>query len=419
MTKINLINLDKDVLLGLIENKKFKSNLISVYFERNIEREEVTKVSLLSNLLSVGTEKYPSMKEISIKLDDLYGMSMNVGVSKHGEKSLMYFKFLTISDQYVDSNIFEDSIDFIYELIARPLVDDKGLNSKMLKLEKDNLKMEIESLINDKRSYANLQCVINMCEGEKYAVNHLGYVEDLEKISAKDMYDFYRDFIKTSKIFIFIEGDFDKPKVEEICRNKFVFPRGQTVDIKRESYNKTIDSVKYIEEDMGNVQGKLVIGYRTNVDYFDYNNYYSLLVANSILGGGPHSKLFNNVREKESMCYYASTSLEKCKGLLFINSGIEIDSYDKALELIRKEVEDMKLGNISQKEIENAKNSIVNALKSSYDSISGETEFVFNQYISQTNLTLEQILGFIESVDKNSIVNSVKNLVEDTVYFLK
>ncbi|WAW15594.1 EF-P 5-aminopentanol modification-associated protein YfmF [Peptostreptococcus equinus] len=419
MTKINLINLDKGVMLGLIKNKKFKSNLISIYFERNIKKEEATKISLLSNLLSIGSEKYPSMKDISIKLDDLYGMTMNVGVSKHGEKSLMYFKFLSIADKYVDSNVFEDSIDFIYDLIGNPLIVDNGLNPKKLDLEKENLKVEIESLINDKRSYANIQCVNNMCENENYSVNHLGYIEDLEYISSEEMYEFYLEFIKTSKIFIFIEGDFDSNRVEQICKDRFVFQRGNIVEIKREEYKKEIEKIKYIKEDMGNIQGKLVIGYRNNVAYEDYCRYYSLLVANSILGGGPHSKLFNNVREKESMCYYASTSLEKCKGILLINSGIEIDSYDRALELIRKEVDDLKTGNISEIEIDNAKSSIINALKSSYDSVSGESEFVFNQYISGTNLSLDEILGFIESVDKESIVDSVKKLEEDTVYFLK
>lgn len=419
MSNISIFDLDKGVSLGLIKNEKFKSNLISIYFARNLKREEATKVSLLSNMLSVGTMKYPTMRDISRRLDELYGMSMNVGVSKHGEKALTYFKFLSVSDKYLDEPIFEEVVDFINEIVSNPLVIDKKLNPDMFDIEKEILKDEINSKINDKRSYASLRCIEAMCYDEPYSIDQVGYVEDLKSITAENMYEMYKEFIATSRIFITVEGDFDEKEAHKICHDKFKFDRGNIENIERERFDIVPHDPTYLTEIIGANQGKLVIGYRTGVDYKDYENYYSLMVGNSLFGGGPHSKLFNNVREKESICYYASSVLEKCKGLMIVSSGIEVNNYERALELITKELQDVINGNFSEEDVDNSKKSILNALKASYDSVSGESDFTYNQFISGTNLEIEEVINYVSNVDKESIVRSMANIFEDTVYYLR
>lgn len=419
MSDINVFDLDRGVTLALIKNPKFKSNLISIYFARNLKKEEVTKISLLCNMMSIGSKKYPTMKEISRKMDELYGLSMNMGVSKHGEKSLTFFKFLSVSDDYLDEPIFEDVIDFINEIVNRPFIVDGEFNPSMIEIEKNALKDEIEARINDKKSYALLRCIEEMCEGEPYSIDQTGYVDDLKSITAKDIADTYYDFISTSNIYISIEGDFNEDRVLEICKNKFKFNRGNIESIKREDIFKIPENITYTTEIMGMQQGKLVMGYRTMVDYKDYKKYYSLMVGNSIFGGGPHSKLFNNVREKESMCYYAHSTLEKSKGLMLVSSGIELDLYEKALKLVTKELDDVKNGNFSDKDIENAKKSILNTFRASHDSISGESDFTYNQFISDTNLKFEEVTDYISGVSREDIIEAMKNIVEDTVYYIK
>lgn len=419
MSDINVFDLDKGVTLALIKNTKFKSNLISIYFARNLKREEVTKISLLCNLMSIGTEKYPTMKEISRKMDELYGLSMNMGVSKHGEKSLTYFKFLSVSDEYLDEPIFEDVIDFINEIVNKPLIIDGEFNPSMIEIEKNALKDEIKSRINDKKSYALIRCLEEMCADEPYSIDQTGYVDDLKSISAKDIADTYYDFISTSNIYISIEGDFDEENVLDICRKKFRFNRGNIEQIKREDISKVPESTTYTTEIIGTKQGKLVIGYRTKVDYKDSKRYYALMIGNSIFGGGPHSKLFNNVREKESMCYYAHSTLEKSKGLMLVSAGIEVDMYEKAIKLITNELNDVKAGKFTDMDIEKAKKSILNAFKASYDSVSGESDFTYNQFISDTHLKFEEVTAYISEVSREDIIEAMENIIEDTVFYIK
>lgn len=416
---ISTYKLEEDVSLALIKNKKFKSILISVYFIKNLEREDVTQISLLSNIMSAGCMKYKSMKEISKKLDELYGMSMTSGVYKIGEKSLSYFKFLTISDRYIEKSILENVVEFVDDIVFNPLVIDNKINPDMLEIEKINLEDEIKSKINDKKTYAVIKCIENMCKNEPYSIERSGYIEDIDKITAEELYDIYKNLISKSKILITVEGDIDTENTKKIIDKKFTFVRDDIQHIKREKFDIEPKEVKYIIEDLGTNQGKLVMGYRTRVDYNDFETYYNLMVGNSIFGGGPHSKLFNNVREKESICYYASSSLEKTKGLMIVNSGIDADNYEKALELIKKELHDVLNGNFTDLELENAKKSIINSLKASYDSVSGESEFYCNQFISKTNLSIEEVISYIENTTKEKIIDSMKKIKLDTVYFLK
>lgn len=216
-----------------------------------------------------------------------------------------------------------------------------------------------------------------------------------------------------------VEGDFDEDKVRDLCIDKFQFERRNVQSLPREDFSKIPGPTRYFEEDMATSQGKLVIGLRTGVDYTNYDRYYSLMVANSIFGGGPHSKLFNNVREKESICYYASSTLEKTKGLMLISSGIDAENYDRALELIRKELDDTSKGMISQLELDNAKKSIINSLKTIGDSIVSDMDFFYNQYISGSQLSVEDVIGYVEKVDIDMIIESMKDIKEDTVFFLK
>ncbi|MDY4560840.1 MAG: pitrilysin family protein [Peptostreptococcus porci] len=419
MGKLSTYELGEGISLALIKNNKFKSNIISIYFIKNLNRDDVTQVSLLSNIMSSGCMKYKSMKEISTRMDELYGMSMTSGVYKIGEKSLSYFKFLSISDRYLEKPILNDVVEFINDIVFNPLIIDGGINPDMLEIEKTNLVDEIQSKINDKKTYALIKCIENMCEGEPYSIERSGYIDDLDSITSKDLYDTYKSLISTSKVLITVEGDIDIDNTKAIVENTFNFQRSNVVDINREKFDILPKKVRYISEDLGTNQGKLVIGYRTRVDYKDFKEYYSLVVGNSIFGGGPHSKLFNNVREKESICYYVSSSIEKSKGLMIVNSGIDVDNYEKALELIDREFESVCMGEFTDMEIDNSKKSIINSLKSSCDSISGESEFFCNQFISQTNLDLDEIIYFVENTSREDIVAAMNKIRKATVYFLK
>lgn len=412
------INLGKGINLTLIPEEKFKSNLVSIYIQRILDRDEVTMNALLPSIIKSGSEKYPSAREMSYHQDDLYGVSIGADSSKRGESQVITFKIISTDEEYLDEKIFKKVVKYLDEVVNHPLVIDGGFKEEYVAIEKENLKNRIESIINDKGRYAVERAREEMFKNEKYGISDLGYLADIDKIAAKGLYEHYVNIMKTSPIDIVVEGNFDEDEIVEIISNGFDFHRENIIEIPRADFIKKVDEIKVIKEEMDITQGKLVMGYRCNVDYKDEFKYYSLFVGSNVLGGGPHSKLFVNVREKESLCYYIYSSLEKYKTSMFISSGIESENYDKTVELIGEQLKSLKEGKISDEELLNSKSAIISSLKTIKDSLGGSSDFYFSQSMGGTNTTVEKIIEMIEKVTVSDIVEAFKNIELDTIYFL-
>ena len=412
------INLGKGINLTLIPEEKFKSNLVSIYIQRILDRDEVTMNALLPSIIKSGSEKYPSAREMSYHQDDLYGVSIGADSSKRGESQVITFKIISTDEEYLDEQIFKKVVKYLDEVVNHPLVIDGGFKEEYVAIEKENLKNRIESIINDKGRYAVERAREEMFKNEKYGISDLGYLADIDKITAKGLYEHYVNIMKTSPIDIVVEGNFDEDEIVEIISNGFDFHRENIIEIPRADFIKKVDEIKVIKEEMDITQGKLVMGYRCNVDYKDEFKYYSLFVGSNVLGGGPHSKLFVNVREKESLCYYIYSSLEKYKTSMFISSGIESENYDKTVELIGEQLKSLKEGKVSDEELLNSKSAIISSLKTIKDSLGGSSDFYFSQSMGGTNTTVEKIIEMIEKVTVSDIVEAFKNIELDTIYFL-
>ena len=418
MKNLKTLEIGKNVKLTLIPESKFKTNLISVYIQRKLDRNEVTKNALLPGILKSGCNKYKTLGQLTDREEELYGSYLHAGASKRGESQVLGFSILSVNEKYLDEKILGQCIEFLNEIINNPLVIDGGFNEEYLNIEKEILKDSIMSIINDKGNYAMKRTNEIMFEGEPYSINGKGYIEDLDNIDRVSLYEHYKEVLKTSPIEIMIEGEFEETEVVELIKEKFQFDRGNIIDIPKEEYYKEVDKVKEVKETMDIAQGKLVMGYRGNVDYLDEEKYYSLLLGSRILGGGADSKLFINVREKESLCYTIYSTIQKSKSTMMVCSGIEAQNYEKTVNLVKEQVQKLKDGDITESEISNAKIAFINSLNSLNDEIGRISDFYFSQSISKNKSDLDQIKNMINKSTKEDIVEAVKNIELDTIYFL-
>ena len=418
MKNLKTLEIGKNVKLTLIPESKFKTNLISVYIQRKLDRNEVTKNALLPGILKSGCNKYKTLGQLTDREEELYGSYLHAGASKRGESQVLGFSILSVNEKYLDEKILGQCIEFLNEIINNPLVIDGGFNEEYLNIEKEILKDSIMSIINDKGNYAMKRTNEIMFEGEPYSINGKGYIEDLDTIDRVSLYEHYKEVLKTSPIEIMIEGEFEESEVVELIKEKFQFDRGNIIDIPKEEYYKEVVKVKEVKENMDIAQGKLVMGYRCNVDYLDEEKYYSLLLGSRILGGGADSKLFINVREKESLCYTIYSTIQKSKSTMMVCSGIEAQNYEKTVNLVKEQVQKLKDGDITESEISNAKIAFINSLNSLNDEIGRISDFYFSQSISKNKSDLDQIKNMINKSTKEDIVEAVKNIELDTIYFL-
>ena len=422
-----IIEIKKGIKLHLIKNDKFKTNLISVFITRPLNREEVTKNALIPAVLRRGTENLKTQEDINKQLENMYGSNFNCGIEKTGDNHVIKFYLESLNDNFISDteSLVQNSINTLFDIVFNPLLIENKFNTEYIDGEKNNLKQIINAKIDNKNLYSLIRCTEEMYKDKPYSLYKYGYSEDLEKIDAQNLYEYYTKVINESKIDIFISGDLDSNQTENIVRENMNIKKlndreGKFIVNIQDSENINNDKVNEVEEKMDVTQGKLVIGLNiNNVSKDDKNTMFNAILYNTILGDSANSKLFQNVREKAHLAYTTRSTYIRPKNIIFVRAGIEIDNYQKALDIIKEQLEDIKNGNFTDDEINNAKNYLYSSINSIEEEQDTEITYYFGQELSQAFYSPEEYKKNIELVNKEQIINIANNISINTIYFLK
>ena len=417
---ITTTELMEGVKLHKINTKKYKTNLLAIYLTSKLDRKHVTENALMLAILRRGTNKLKTQEDINIKLEELYGADFNCGIDKLCNDSVFKFYMESLNDEflYEKENVLEQSTQMLFDIVFSPITENGMFNEEYFNSEKENLRQIIRSRKDNKGAYAYSRCIEEMYKDEPYGLFTYGYEEDLDKIRNKELYNAYLEMLKNSKIDIFVSGNFSEGKnnVDEIIKKqineKNVQPRN--IDVYVENEVKEPVAEKVVRETMDVSQGKLVIG----LDVTKLEPKAVASVYNAILGGGANSKLFQNVREKASLAYSAGSLYIKNKNSIVIRSGIEKKNYEKALEIIEKQIDDMKQGNFDETDMKNAKQLIVASFRSMEDEQDSTISYYFGKEMEQENADIATYISQIENVTKEQIVKVAQNVTINTIYFL-
>lgn len=418
----------KEVKQGInlhnINTNKFKTNLYAVFLATPLSRENVTKNALLTAVLRRGTKNIESQVLISKKLEEMYGASFDCGIEKTGDNHIIKFYLETINEAFLPEKeeLDKKCIELLFDIILNPLVQNDGFKSEYVESEKKKLKQIIDGKIDNKRTYSFERCVEEMFKDEPYGLYKFGYVEDLEKITPQNLYQYYKELIKKCKIDIFVSGNLKDTDINNLIENNAEIKalearKSEYVENKENSEKIPVREEKVVEEKMQVGQGNLVIGLSSNSQI--KNEKFVMSVYNAILGGGANSKLFQNVREKNSLAYTTGSTFRRQKNTIFIRCGIEIENYQKALDTIKEQIEDIKNGNFTEEDIENAKKLIVSSVKGISSEQDTEITYYYGQELSDTFTTIDDYVTKINNVTKSNIEEVAKEIWINTVYFLR
>ena len=393
---------------------------MSVFLTTKLERETVTANALISAVLRRGTNNMKTQEEISKQLEELYGASFDCGIDKTGDNQVLKFYIETVNDAFLpqsNENILKKSIENLLDIILNPLVENNAFKKEYVEQEKSNMKQRIAGRIDNKRRYALDRCIEEMYKGKPFGLYRFGYVEDIDNINEVSLYERYKQLIDQCKIDIFVSGNVNEEVENIIVENQNV----KKLEEREPSYNtesekNTVKQGEKIEK-MDVMQGKLVVGLDVNSQNEDEK--YNVMIYNTILGGSANSKIFQNVREKANLAYEASSRYFRYKDNIFVNCGIEISNYEKALNLIKEQLEDMKNGKISDEEFYAAKKLITASIEAIPESEEDMITFYFDQRLFDDNLTVQDYLNTINDVTKEQVIQIAKKVSMDTIYFLK
>ena len=415
--EVTRTKLAEGVYLTYLPAQKFKTSLLSAQFVTPLREETASAYALLPSVLRRGTVSCPDMGSLSARLDELYGARIETTVRKKGENQCVGFVASLIDDSFAPGGekLLEPVAELLGELICDPVTERGRFVPSYFESEKTNLLDAIRSLVNDKRDYADSRLLREMCAGEPYGIPRLGGEAGAESVQPKQLYALYQELISTARLELIYSGSAPQRRVEQALLSALAaLPRDQVRDIALYRPHPARQEVLRVEESLDVTQGKLGMGFACGSD-----DYAAMMVGNTLFGGSSNSKLFMNVREKLSLCYYASSLYHRQKRLITVSSGIEFQNFQRAYDEILAQLEAVKNGKLEDWEMEGAQSTLLNAYASMVDSQGKLENFYLGQAATGQSETPEELADQVREVTGERVHRAMETVRLDTVYFLR
>lgn len=403
--------------IGFIHTDKFKHNAISLIIPVDME-ENITGYNVLAQVLKRGTQRHRTSSEISRALQEMYGSVMDINLSKRGNKLFLtfYIHFLDNRFTLYHEDLWSPAIALLREVLYEPLLAEGAFLPDFVEQEMENHRLYIEAQYDDKSQYS-MNRVIELGLQDAYRFPEYGTLEELEKLDGPKLFKLWEDLLSKSA-FAYAAGHIKDP--EEIRKQLMTLPilkdTGHTDLMEQQAprFNKAAE--RHVESMRVN-QGKMALLYETGIDVFQ-GDYPALVVFNSIYGGGAHSKLFNEVREKHSLCYYVFSTFDKFKGVLTVASGVDVKNFEKTKDLIDLELKKMAVGDFTPEEMHTAKKKLASSLESLEDSMYSMIHYLSSLRVFGIQDDLEQIIEKIQDVDRERVMAAAKGIRFITSHYI-
>ena len=422
MAELTRSELFPGVHLTAVHTEKFKSCVLGASFLVPLDRTTAACNALLPSVLRRGAEAHPDMESLSAALDELYGGSIEPVVRTRGEVQCVGFLGSFLDDAYTldGSSILEKAAALLGELLLRPCTEQGVFRCDYTDRERQNLIDRIRAQVNDKRSYALLRLKREMCAGEPFGVDRLGDEASARAITPESLWARYQELLHTAPMELYYCGSARPERVADALRAAlWQLPTGGArAPLPRPVAKEAPAQPRTVVESLDVTQGKLTMGLRTGCAVWS-GDYPALLLANAVFGGTTTSRLFLHVREKLSLCYYASSQLEKLKGVMLVSSGVEFDKVDQAREEILAQLAACQRGEFEDWELEGARRSVVSALHSAMDAQARLEDFWMGQAVAGLTEDPEALARRVENVTREQVAAAFSSLQLDTIYFLK
>ena len=405
------------VNLTYLPARKFKTGLLSAHFLTPLDRSDAGANALLPAVLRRGTVGSPDMGAISARLDHLYGAEVDYTVRKKGECQCIGFVGSFIDDAFVPGGerLLEPVAELLGEMILQPVTRSGRFLPDYVESERDNLADAIRSIRNDKRDWADLRLLQELCAGEPYGVSRLGDERSVERVSPQKLYARYTELISSAPVELFYCGSAAQSRVEDAVLNALsALPRRNVAPIPGTALHAPRREARTVREGMDVTQGKLGMGFACGS-----GDESALLLGNLLFGGSSNSKLFLNVREKLSLCYYASSLYHRQKGLITVSSGVEFADFQRAYEEILAQLAALGRGEVETWELEAARGVLRSAYAAMEDSQGRLENFYLGQAIAGRGDSPEDLAREMEETSVERIFRAMETVKLDTVYYLE
>ncbi len=414
--------LGEAITFHYLPTNKFTTDYFSVHFILPLHKDTVAGYSLLTKLFKKGCRTHPTQASLAKALEELYSAAINISVSKQGEQQVISLGTETLSSRFIFDNtpVAAKANELLCDVLTDPYLEDGVFSAAYVAREKIALKNQIKAAINNKNTFALKRCREIMCEGEGYSLALEGTEETVDLCTPASLYSLYLKMLREASIEFFYIGSDPISVVEERILSLLArFPSRAPIKAKT-LLVPTANKVKRVTETVNAVQGKLAIGFRTGLTETSLRREKdALLLFNLIYGASPVSKLFMNVREKLSLCYYCASRNDTAKGVLFVYSGVENENAAKAENEILLQWEEIKRGAVSEEELLCAKRTLRDLTRSVSDSPAAIEQWYLTRLAAGDDRSPEQLYEDFDTLTVKDAQAAAEKISLDTVFFLR
>ena len=403
-----------------VNNSRFNTTLISFNFYLPLKAEKISANALLTYILSTCSGEFGGFKAMNRRLNMLYGADVAVSALPVGDTQLLRFVITAINDRFTPDNeqVISKACDYIMSLIFNPRIKNNEFFEEDLKREKRKLVEDIEAELNEKRNFARKRLKEEMFESDPFGIGKLGTRENSKKLTAQDLYIAWCDMLSDAFVRVHVIGEkLPEGIFAQVGKNFEKLNRKETFNYRELTPAKPRNEVKMVTDHMDVVQGKLVMGFSSEM-YGNDEQSLPLMVATDIFGGGPYSKLFSVVREKLSLCYYCSASAVRNKGFVMVDCGLESDNAQKAKNEILAQLDLVKSGDFTDFEFESSIKSIVGSLQTYQDSLGSLDVWYALKIHNDALYAPEEIAQRVRETTRDEVIRAAKGITLNTVYYL-
>lgn len=414
MSEIMTYPISEAVTLKSFIDPSFKTMRVSVNMLLPLSQSTAAKYAILPSLISRATQEYPDYTALGRRLAELYGASLGSGVQRIGEYQALGLSVSGIASRYAfgGEDMFAQLTGLMFSVLFDPLKDEAGLfpldgftQEKRQQLEQKDAEFS------DKMLYAHQRCHELLFEGKPAGVDRLGTREDIEALTRESLAGAWEELLAGARFEIFALGDC-QPDVDAI-REKFA-QVGHPHKLGPVAYEKP--TLRRVTDRQPVAQSKLTMAFRARVP-MEERLLFQLMSA--VLGEPTSSKLFQNVREKQSLCYYCDSAFSWVNNALFIESGVETENLDRAEEAILDQLTALQKGEVTEDELRHAQLYMCNGLRSVRDTLHRVEGWYLSRSFDQPDLSPEQAADILMKYTVDDVVQAANRLQPAVIYQLK
>ena len=412
------VELQKGVNLYIRKTEQFKTITMSIKWLAELDEKQAAYRAVLSNVLQDSNADYPKQSDLRKALDELYGTVFYMDAGKRGSSHIVSLNMECVNDEYLSTTgVFDEALKMINTVIFKPNFKDGAFDESIISREKRTVIERIRSIYDDKTRYAHKRMLELMRPNDPASMSSSGTEEDVESITSSTLLDTYKRILDEDEIDIYVVGDVQEEELVEKIKSMFNFSAREVTKKRYEQKETENKEARRVFERQDMKQGKLQVGYSTPVSFF-HPDYPKMQIANGVLGGFAHSKLFMNVREKESMAYTVNSAYAAYYGIVYVMAGIDADLEEKAVKLIGEQIDEMQNGNVSDLELEQTVALLSNSIRSAFDSARGQIE-VYDQYKQlDEDFTADKWIAKWEAVSIEDVKQMASQIYLELIYLL-